>query len=260
MKMRNVLVILSVVAYASSSFAWYDKDDSWYYTPVEQESPPARYYSSLYSAAFKEDIQEVERLLKQGANVNDANWEADLNWPGTGDYYNTWSGKSPIYAAIYKKNMRIIDTLIKNGADLNFRGNEYHDIFPLIAAARESWDIFEYLFQKGAYLGFDDSSYYVEKIFWMSGAHYMGDSHNIRGGMAIFIENRKLSVQQLEKLLEYRQQLVDRNIMRHDPQLLSRLLYFAMQVRTSSDSEHELVIAKLIELGADGTYVPPKDY
>jgi len=118
-----------------------------------QEKPPAK---SLHEAAKEGDVEEVKRLIAEGADVNAT--EGESAWTpllsaaikghaevvrvllangakvNVGDSYD---GYTPLYYAIWSNNEETVKTLISGGADVNVLSGE-KDFPPLVYAI---WDM-----------------------------------------------------------------------------------------------------------------------
>ena len=96
--------------------------------------PVGEGWSSLHFAAAKGDAKEVEKLLSQGADIEEKNEH----------------GRTPLYVAAKRGRLEVIKLLLKKGADVNARAR-VGGYSPLhVAAGYKHSQVVEYLIAHGA--------------------------------------------------------------------------------------------------------------
>jgi hypothetical protein len=98
----------------------------------------------LYEASYDGNLDEMRKLLSNGADVNGKNYVE--NYSGWGDEWDYEESKlAPIYGAIYSGNPSAVQLLIDHKANLNQEGNRCFDMYPLISAGRALSQVFQYV-------------------------------------------------------------------------------------------------------------------
>ena len=121
----------------------------------------------LYDAAKAGDLEQVQRLLGQGMNIDSPGRNAEtpllvaslqghtavVDWllaHNADTHARNQGGFTPLHAAAYGGHRDIAELLIAKGADVNDKENRYR-IAPLLAAAEENHpDVVELLLAHGA--------------------------------------------------------------------------------------------------------------
>lgn len=107
--------------------------------PKEEKEYVERQYNlgpQLWQACEDDDLQEVRRLLKDGADLN-SGYAADER------------GDTPLHIAAYKGFLDIVKTLITHGAHIEVKN--FEKLTPLFLACRTGQkNVVEYLLEKGA--------------------------------------------------------------------------------------------------------------
>jgi ankyrin repeat protein len=126
--------------------------------------------TALSRACKEGKIDEIQKLIAQGANVNAAN--EDIN-------------ETPLMLACHESRADIIRLLVKNGADVNLAGRDFS---PLMVACRYATpEIVDFLIEEGADPHWESSDRHANALHW---ACMQGDLYTIRR----FVEDFHISV------------------------------------------------------------------
>lgn len=77
--------------------------------------------AKLHRAAYGGMLQQVESMIKEGADVNKA-----------------VDGETPLMAAVYGGQTRIVKVLLENGADINYKNEQGQDIWGVVFENRSN--------------------------------------------------------------------------------------------------------------------------
>lgn len=106
----------------------------------------------LYLAAEKGDLQEVRRLVEEGADINSSNLHLDDGSPLTrwipSDRFA--AGFRPLHIAVEKGHLEVVKYLLVNDADVNVRTQEGQTPLFMAAATSEGTELAKLLADKGA--------------------------------------------------------------------------------------------------------------
>jgi len=115
--------------------------------------------SALLEASYANNIEEIQILLKKGADVN----------------AKTTDGVTPLMYATQNNNLEIVKTLVYNGAVINFAPDNGRCAL-ITAVINNNLDIADYLVQNGAKINSKDD-YSISSLIYASayGYYYIAD-------------------------------------------------------------------------------------
>ncbi|CAK9041681.1 unnamed protein product, partial [Durusdinium trenchii] len=96
----------------------------------EPQGDPSPCWSALHTAAFDNDVEEVERQLVEGANIEDADK----------------AGHTPLHLAARAGHFHVVDRLTGAKAHLEAKGGEYSGGTPEAWKARKARKVDQILF------------------------------------------------------------------------------------------------------------------
>jgi ankyrin repeat protein len=134
--------------------------------PHAQEAPSGDGSTALHWAAYRDDLDKADQLIRAGANVNAANdlgvtplWTASLNGStpmvrrllaaGANPNIALLAGETPLMAAARSGNAEVVQQLLAKGADPNARGARSQTAL-MWAVSQKHADVVKVLLARGA--------------------------------------------------------------------------------------------------------------